>query len=207
MAASLSISNLLESLVEDFTQSLFFALDRLKNVIKPAKKMCVLMFRDEQGMLEPHADLLSVALAVTGFMIFAALMSQTYFGYEDRSFALENYETVSLLAESLADDPIFEAGSSGLLSAATLDTLSGPEGVSERRRLFAAFSGNYRFLVEIKAGNDQLRWRIMPDNVEPEAFSEDREKVAASVPVVIELNPAQSVSGTLTVVIYKAEWT
>jgi hypothetical protein len=207
LAASLSISNLLESLVEDFTQSLFFALDRLKNVIKPAKKMCVLMFRDEQGMLEPHADLLSVALAVTGFMIFAALMSQTYFGYEDRSFALENYETVSLLAESLADDPIFEAGSSGLLSAATLDTLSGPEGVSERRRLFAAFSGNYRFLVEIKAGNDQLRWRIMPDNVEPEAFSEDREKVAASVPVVIELNPAQSVSGTLTVVIYKAEWT
>lgn len=207
MAASLSISNLLESLVEDFTQSLFFALDRLKNVIKPAKKMCVLMFRDEQGMLEPHADLLSVALAVTGFMIFAALMSQTYFGYEDRSFALENYETVSLLAESLADDPIFEAGSSGLLSAATLDTLSGPEGVSERRRLFAAFSGNYQFLVEIKAGNDQWRWRIMPDNAEPEAFSEDREKVAASVPVVIELNPAQSVSGTLTVVIYKAEWT
>jgi hypothetical protein len=207
LAASLSISNLLENPVKYLPQNLLIALDRLKNVIKPVKKTCALMFRDERGVLEPHADLLSVALAVTGFMVFAALMSQTYFGYEDRSFALENYETASLLAESLADDPIFEAGSPGLLSAAALDTLSSPDGVNERRRFFATFSGNYRFLVEIRAGNSQWHWQIMPDNAEPETFSEDREKVAASVPVVIELNPAQSVSGTLTVVIYKAEWT
>ena len=67
------------------------------------------MFRDERGVLEPHADLLSVALAVIGFMVFAALMSQTYLGYEDRSFALENYESASLLAESLAEAPALES--------------------------------------------------------------------------------------------------
>lgn len=206
LVASLSISNRFENLSKELPQNPSLTVNRLKNIIKPAKKTCVSMFSDERGVLEPHADLLSVALAVTGFMVFAALMSQTYFGYEDRSFALENYETASLLAESLADDPTFEAGGSGLLSAAALDTLSGPDGVSERRRLFAAFSGNYRFLVEIRAGNGQWHWQIMPDNAEPEAFSEDREKVAASVPVVIELNPAQSVPGTLNVVIYKAEW-
>ncbi|WP_230627985.1 hypothetical protein [Methanosarcina barkeri] len=164
------------------------------------------MFRDDRGVLEPHTDLLSVALAVTGFMVFAVLMSQTYLGYEDRSFALENYETASLLAENLADALALETESSGLISAASLDTLSGPDGVSKRARLFAAYSGNYRFLVEVRTGDDQWQWRITPDNIDPEAFADDLEKVAASVPVIIELNPAESISGMLTVVIYKTEW-
>lgn len=203
MAAFLFISNWLEALFKNWLT----AVDRLEAVIKPVKKTCALMFRDERGMLEPHADLLSVALAVIGFMVFAALMSQTYFGYEDRSFALENYESASILAGSLVDAPALEAESSGLLSAAALDTLLGPEGINERARLFAAFSGNYRFLVEIRTGDGQWHWRIAPDNAEPETFADGREKVAASVPVVIELSPAESVPGILTVVIYKTAWT
>jgi len=164
------------------------------------------MFRDERGVLEPHADLLSVALAVIGFMVLAALMSQTYLGYEDRSFALENYESASLLAKNLAEAPVLKAETSSLLSAAALDELSGPEGIRERERFFAAFSGNYLFLVEIRTGDGQWHWRIEPDNAEPESLMEGREKVAASVPVVIELNPAESVPGILTVVLYKTAW-
>lgn len=207
MAAYLFISELLEYLVENLPKSRFVAVARLKTALKPVKQKCALMLWDERGMLEPHADLLSVALAIIGFMVFAALMSQTYFGYEDRSFALENYESASLLAESLADASILKAENSGLLSATALDALSSPEGVSERARLFAAFSGNYRFLVEIQTGDGQYHWRFIPDNVEPEAFADGREKVAASVPVVIELNPAQSMPGILTVVVYKTAWT
>ena len=179
---------------------------RLEAALKLVKKTCALMSRDERGVLEPHTDLLSVALAVIGFMVFAALMSQTYLGYEDRSFALENYETASLLAENLADTPALEAENSGLLSATSLDKLSGPDGVSERASLFAAFSGNYRFLVEVRTGDGKWHWQIAPDNAEPEYFANGMEKVAASVPVVIELNPAESVPGILTVVIYKTEW-
>ncbi|WP_205793686.1 hypothetical protein [Methanosarcina sp. MSH10X1] len=207
MVAFLCISDRFENLLNELSQSPLLAVNRFKNITKPAKKTCTLLFRDERGMLEPHADLLSVALAVIGFMVFATLMSQTYFGYEDRSFALENYESASLLAQSLADDPMLRAGGSGLLSAAAIDTLSGPAGASERARLFAAFSGNYRFLVEIKTGDGQWSWQIVPDNIEPEAYAGGKEKVAASVPIVIKLNPAQSVPGILTVVIYKAAWT
>ncbi len=202
----LAVSLFISSLLEERLRNLSVARDRPGAVIKPVKQTCVLMFRDERGVLEPHADLLSVALAIIGFMVFAALMSQTYFGYEDRSFALENYESASLLAGSLADNPVLAAEGSGLLSATTLDILSGPEGANERARLFASFSGNYRFLVEIRTGDGQWHWRIVPDNAEPEAFAEDREKVAASMPVVIKLNPAQSVPGVLTVVAYKTAW-
>jgi len=208
LAASLFINNSLfiNDLLEALLKKRLTATARLEAALKTVKKTCALMSRDERGVLEPHTDLLSVALAVIGFMVFAALMSQTYLGYEDRSFALENYETASLLAEKLADTPALEAENSGLLSAASLDTLSGPNGASERAKLFAAFSGNYRFLVEVRTGDGQWHWQIKPDNAETDAFADDLEKVAASVPVVIELNPAESVSGILTVVIYKIEW-
>jgi hypothetical protein len=206
LAVSLFTNDFLKILFEGLPHNLFVAVDRLKTAIKPAKETCALMFRDERGVLEPHADLLSVALAVTGFMVFASLMSQTYFGYEDRSFALENFESASLLAENFVKDPVLQADNSVLLSAAALDTISGPEGVNDRARLFTAFSGNYRFMVEIRTGDAQWNWKVVPDNLEPEAFSDDLEKVAASVPVVIELNPAQSVPGILTVIIYKTAW-
>ena len=73
-----------------------------RSCLKTEKKR-VSMFRDERGVLEPHAELLSTALAVIGFVVFAAILSQTYLGYEDRSFALENYESASLLAKPLQE--------------------------------------------------------------------------------------------------------
>ncbi|MCQ1535448.1 hypothetical protein FTO70_07055 [Methanosarcina sp. KYL-1] len=164
------------------------------------------LIRDERGVLEPQADLLSTAIAVMGFVVFAALLSQAYQGYEDRSFTLENYESASLLAGNLAGDPAFRGEHPDLLSAEALDGLSGPEGKTERERLFAAFSGNYVFLVEIRTGDSRWEWRIVPDDSDPGMFLEGKDRVAASVPVVIELNPAESVPGTFTVVLYESGW-
>jgi hypothetical protein len=164
------------------------------------------LFRDESGVLEPQADLLSTALAVIGFVVFAALLSQGYLGYEDRSFALEHYESASLLAESLAGAPALRAGNPNLLSAEVLGGLSGPGGEVERERLFAAFSGNYVFLIEVRTLDGKWEWKIMPDDRDPVFFLEDTDRIAASVPVVIELNPAESVPGTLTVVLYQPGW-
>lgn len=165
-----------------------------------------LMYKDERGVLEPQSDILSTALAVIGFVVLAALLSQAYLGYEDRSFALENYESASLLANTLAAAPDLRQESSNTLSASSLDKLSGPEGIKQREKLFASFSGNYLFFIEIRTQDELWHWRIEPVNVEPESFAEGREKVAASVPVAIELNPAKSVPGTLTVVLCKTAW-
>jgi len=164
------------------------------------------LFRDESGVLEPQADLLSTALSVIGFVVFAVLLSQGYLGYEDRSFALENYDSVSLLAESLAGSPVLRAENPDLLSARVLDGISGTGGKVERERLFAAFSGNYVFLIDIRTRDGKWEWRIMPDDTDPAFFLEETDRIAASVPVVIELNPAESVPGTLTVVVYQPGW-
>ena len=173
---------------------------------KFGKKSDISILRDERGVLEPHSDLLATALAVIGFVVLAALLSRAYMGYEDRSFALENYESASLLAGTLAEAPALRAESPGMLSASALDKLSGPGGQDERIKFFAAFSGNYPFLVEIRTGDGRWQWLIDPEIVEPGYPMKKQEKVAASVPVVIELNPAESVPGTLTVVLYKTPW-
>jgi len=164
------------------------------------------ILRDERGVLEPHSDLVATALAVIGFVVLTVLLSRAYMGYEDRSFALENYESASLLAGTLAEAPSLQAENSGTLSASSLDKLSGANGHDERMKFFAAFSGNYPFLVEVRTEDGRWQWFLEPDIVEPGYLMGKQEKVAASVPVVIELNPAESVPGTLTVVLYKTLW-
>lgn len=106
-----------------------------------------LMYKDERGVLEPQSDILSTALAVIGFVVLAALLSQAYLGYEVRSFALENYESASLLANTLAAAPDMRQESSNTLSASFLDKLSSSEGIKQREKLFASFSGNYMFFI------------------------------------------------------------
>jgi hypothetical protein len=178
----------------------------LKAANKFTTKKFELMYRDECGVLEPQTDILSTALAVIGFVVFAALLSQTYLGYESRAFSLENYESASLLADTLAAAPDLRSESSNMLSAVSLDKLSSPEGIKLRESFFASFSGNYLFFIEIRTQDELWHWRIEPVNIEPDSFAEGREKVAASVPVVIELNPAESIPGTLTVVVCKTAW-
>jgi hypothetical protein len=194
--------------VSSFISSFFIKQisSKLEAADKFASKKLGLMYRDECGVLEPQTDILSTALAVIGFVVFVALLSQAYLGYEARAFALENYESASLLANTLAADPYFRSESSSMISAASLDKLSGPEGIKQREGLFASFSGNYQFFIEIRTQEELWRWRIEPANFEPDSFAEGREKVAASVPVVIELNPAKSVPGVLSVVVCKTAW-
>jgi hypothetical protein len=178
----------------------------LANVQRVLKKPDDSILKDEKGVLEPHSDLIASALAVIGFVVLAVLLSKAYMGYEDRSITLENYESASLLAATVAEAPALKAESPGTLSASALDRLSGPEGHDERYKFFASFSGNYPFMVEVRTENRGYQWVIDPEITEPGYLMGEQKKVAASVPVVIELNSAETVPGTLTVVLYEYPW-
>lgn len=175
----------------------------IKNIVKKPDKS---ILWDEKGVLEPHSDLVATALAVIGFVVLAALLSRAYMGYEDRSFALENYESASLLAGTVAETPVLKAENPGAISASALDRLSVTERSDERKEFFAAFSENYPFLVEVRTEDGRWQWLIEPEIVEPGYLMGKQEKVAASVPVVIELSSAETVPGTLTVVLYETSW-
>ncbi len=148
----------------------------MASVKNTVKKPDDTILQDEKGVLEPHSDLIATALAVIGFVVLAALLSRTYLGYEDRSFALENYESASLLAATVAEEPVLKAENPGTLSASALDRLSGHEGEDERNKFFAAFSGNYPFLVEIRTDDGRWQWVIESRIVEPVTSWENRRK-------------------------------
>lgn len=175
----------------------------VKNIVKKPENS---ILQDEKGVLEPHSDLIATALAVIGFVVLAALLSRAYTGYEDRSFALENYESASLLAGTVAETPALRAENPGSISASALDRLSATEGSDERKEFFSSFSGNYPFLVEVRTEDGKWKWLVEPEIVESGYLMGKKEKVAASVAVVIELNSAETVPGTLTVVLYETPW-
>lgn len=173
----------------------------VKNITKKSESS---ILQDEKGVLEPHSDLIATALAVIGFVVFAALLSKAYTGYEDRSFALENYETASLLAGTVAETAVLKAENPGSLSASALDRLSAAGASYERKEFFASFSGNYQFLVEVRTEDGRWQWLIEPEITESGYLIRKQEKIAASIPVVIELSYAETVPGVLTVVLYNS---
>ena len=61
-------------------------------------------------------------------------------------------------------------------------------------------------MVEVRTEDGKWHWKIMPDDLDPDFLIEAKEKIASSVPVVIEINPAQAVPGTLSVILYKTAW-
>src|SRR4030043_469038 len=57
---------------------------------------------DERAVVEPHVDMPAMALAVVGFVVFIAIMSQAYGAYQNKAFISENYQDASNLAEKLS---------------------------------------------------------------------------------------------------------
>ena len=162
-----------------------------------------LFINDERGVLEPQNDLFATALLVIGFVVFAAIMSKAYLTYDEHTFALENYEEASRIAQAVASDELLHTTRPGIISASVLDRINTPASdETVRDMLFSGFSGNFEFSVEVVTDDEKHRWTI-------EQRPTDTAKgdvIAASVPVVIELNPAESVAGTLTVKMKKRGW-
>ena len=162
-----------------------------------------LFINDERGLLEPQNDLFATAMLVIGFVVFAAIMSKTYLTYDEHSFALENYEEASRIAQAIASNELLYATRPGIISASTLDGISTPA-IDETMRdmLFSGFSGNFEFSVEIVTDDGKHKWTIE----QRPTGTANGDVIAASVPVVIELNPVESVTGILTVKMIKRGW-
>lgn len=162
-----------------------------------------LFISDERGVLEPQNDLFATALLVIGFVVFAAIMSKAYITYDEHSFALENYEEASRIAQAVASDELLHTTRPGIISASVLDRISTPASDETiREMLFSSFSGNFEFTVEIVTDDKNHKWTIK----QRPTGAVNGDVIAASVPVVIELNPVESVAGTLTVKMRKRGW-
>ncbi|MCD4703463.1 MAG: hypothetical protein K8R64_04095 [Methanosarcinaceae archaeon] len=155
---------------------------------------------DDRGVLEPHNDILATALMIIGFVVLAAILAQTYLTYDDNSMVLRNYEEATRIAENIASFDEIQAAGPDRISAQALDTISYPISDSEaHRRFFARYADGLDLSVHITTDDGHHQWTI-------ERYSTHtlgNNVIAASVPVVIELSPAEFASGTIRVSIQK----
>ena len=161
------------------------------------------LIEDEFAMLEPQNDILATALLVMGFVIFAAVISRTYVAYDEHTSILENYEQASLIAGNIAADEMLHGTRSDIISAEKLDALCCKDPIDrENKLLFSKFTGNFDFWIEVSTDDGKHKWMISRE----EKKSLQRNVIAASVPVVIEIGAAKTVPGTLTVKLHRNNW-
>lgn len=147
---------------------------------------------DERGLTEPYADLPAMALAVSGFVIFVALMAQAYSAYEEKAFIAEHYQDARNLAMKLTRDPALTVDTrSDMIDAVKFDAVSRDGNATFD--LMDRYGGHYGFIVKLEGGT--YAGTIMNTT---SSFG-----AAAAIPVTVKLNDVQSVPGTLTVKLWR----
>ncbi|HEY9207228.1 MAG TPA: hypothetical protein VIO58_15050 [Candidatus Methanoperedens sp.] len=147
---------------------------------------------DDLGVMEPYADLPSMALAVVGFIIFIALVAQAYTAYQQKAFVAEHYQDAANLAEKLSkDSALLSSTRTDVIGAAEIEKISGnPE------ELFQKYGSYYNFMFKVETNQAGRAYSAV---IKDPDVSESKIGVSASVPVTVKLNEVQEVPGTLTV--------
>ena len=146
--------------------------------------------RDERGVVEPNSDLVAMALAVIGFVIFISVMAHTYQVYQEKTFIAQHYDDAVSLAGLLGNDPLLTVpGCPELIDASRIESL-GAKDINKLRNRYATHY-NFSFKIEV------------PPTYSKVVGTSEELGVSASIPVTIRLNEVEEMPGTLTVKIWE----
>lgn len=151
---------------------------------------------DERGVVEPHIDLPAMALAVVGFVVFMAVISQAFGAYQNKSFIAGNYKDAMNLAEKLSRDSTL----TGSVRPDVIDVVRLEEIGKEPMELMRKYGAYYNFMFKVEADSKSGTYIKIIKNPE---ISESKYGISSSIPVTVRLNDAQELPGTLTVKIWR----
>ena len=145
---------------------------------------------DERGMVEPNSDLVSMALAVIGFVIFFSTVAHVYQVHQEKTYIVQHYDDAASLAGLLIrDSKLTATDRPDLIDAFKIESLTS----DQIRELKHRYGNVYDFSFKIE---------VPPTYSETIGTCEDM-GVSASVPVTIRLNEACEKPGTFTVKIWE----
>jgi hypothetical protein len=151
---------------------------------------------DDRAVVEPHADMPAMALAVVGFIVFIAVMSQAYGAFQNKAFIAENYQDAANLAEKLSRD----ASLTGSLRPDVIDAAKLEELGNDPQELMKKYDAHYNFILKVEVDTESRTYtKIIKD---PD-ISYSKYGLSSSIPVTVRLNEAQELPGTLTVKIWR----
>jgi len=149
-----------------------------------------LFTKDERGVVEPNSDLVAMALAVIGFVIFISVMAHTYQIYQEKTFIAQHYDDAVSMAGLLRNDPLLTVSRrSELIDASRIESMDA-EDINELKSKYAA-GYNFSFKIEV------------PPTYSKVVGASEEMGVSASIPVTIRLNEVEEMPGTLTVKIWE----
>ncbi len=151
---------------------------------------------DDRAVVEPHADMPAMALAVVGFIVFIAVMSQAYGAFQNKAFIAENYQDAANLAEKLSRD----ASLTGSLRPDVIDAAKLEELGNDPQELMKKYGAHYNFVLKVEV--DTIS-RTYTEIIKDPDISESKYGVSSSIPVTVRLNEAQELPGMLTVKIWR----
>lgn len=149
---------------------------------------------DERGIIEPYADLPAMALAVVGFVVFIAIISQAYSAYEEKSFIAGHYQDAANLADMLARDRILTGARPGMIESDKLETIK-----KDPAEIFQKYGSYYNFMFKVDSNSGNREYSIIIKNHDS---GESKIGISASIPVTVKLNDLEEQPGILTVKIW-----
>lgn len=151
---------------------------------------------DERGVVEPHIDMPAMALAVVGFVVFIAVISQTFGAYQNKSFITGNYRDAMNLAEKLSRDNTLTGG----VKPDVIDFVKLEEIRKNPMELMRKYGAHYNFMFKVEANSkSQTYVRIIKNP----GISDSKYGISSSIPVTVRINDVQELPGTLTVKIWR----
>ncbi|MFZ3383790.1 MAG: hypothetical protein WA144_07695 [Candidatus Methanoperedens sp.] len=147
---------------------------------------------DEKGLIEPYTELPAMALAVVGFIVFIALLTQAYSTYQEKSFIAGHYQDAANLARKLGRDSSLTGGHPGVIDSGKLEKLDTAE-------LFRQYGSYYNFMFKIDSNSEYRSYNIIIKNPD---YGDSKIGVSASIPITVRFNDVEEQPGTLTVKIW-----
>ena len=150
---------------------------------------------DENGMIEPYADLTAMALAVVGFIIFIAIIAQSYMIFQEKSFIAEHFHDAVALAEKLSRDKELTGSSPDIIDSIKIEELS-----KDPEEIMKKYGSFYNFMFKVEASSASREYsRVIKD---PDV-AESKIGISASIPITVRINDVQELPGTLTVKLWR----
>jgi len=153
------------------------------------------LVKDEKGVIEPYTELPAMALAVVGFIVFFAILTQAYTTYEEKSFLAGHYEDAANLARKLGGDSALTDGHTGIIDSQKLEKL-------DHEEIFRKYGSYYDFMFKVDSISENRAYNLV---IRDPGHVESVIGISASIPVTVRINDVEKQPGILTVKIWRKQ--
>lgn len=149
---------------------------------------------NDKGIIEPYSELPAMALAVVGFIVSIAVLTQAYTTYHEKSFIAGHFQDASNIARKLGKDSSLIGTRPDIIDSGKLETLK-----DDPDEIIKKYGSYYNFMFKVESNSGEKAYSIVIKSLDS---GEPKAGISASIPVTVGLNDVEEIPGTLTVWIW-----